>query len=272
MKKVFSVAAVIAISAFASLPATASIVFQDSFNSYTPNATLNGQGGWSATPTTAATVTSGGLSANGINGGSQKITFSGNSPNAAIHSFASTDSSTSGVYFSFLLDFSGVLNSNDFFALWIDSGSSSTDHTNVPNMGLKVDRGDGSGQEDYFIRLSGTDGVFSDTHAVVGTTVQLVGHLYNNGSGIGFNQFDLWVDPNFQDLGTPDIFATSPNGLTSISRLGVRTANLESGDRVLFDELKVATEWGSVVTPEPISLLVWGGLALAAGVAIRKRS
>jgi hypothetical protein len=262
IKKIISLAAAVAIAVISPLNAYGSIVFKDGFEAPVHNVGQLNDNNW--TGWTGANVTTGGLSANGINGGGQKLTFNGNNASAASHSLG-PNSSSSPLYVSFLLNIQiATLQDNDFFSLWLGNSDG-------PNIGLKANLG--PNDSDYFVRFSlGGEEYASLTQAQANTTVQLVGRLSNDGIGSGYNVFDLWVNPNFNDLSNPDATATVANGLNSFSQVGMRTANLNTNDRIHFDELNVATEWGDVVTPEPMSLLVWGGLALAAGVAIRKRS
>jgi hypothetical protein len=107
---------------------------------------------------------------------------------------------------------------------------------------------------------------------VIGDSVQIVGHLYKD-SSTTYNRFGLWVDPAYGDT-TPDVLASVNTSLTSVDRLGFRTANLDSGanaDSMLIDDLTVATQLADVATPEPATLAIWGlGLGIAGLVKLRR--
>jgi len=184
-----------------------------------------------------------------------------NNNNAAYRMLSSAFSGNE-VFVSFAFRFSsGTITSNDFMGFWVDNDSTD-DHTTVPNIGLKAELG--LGLSDYFVRVSGTSGVWSQAvQAQLGSTVQIVGKLWKTTPGENFDRYSLWVNPDFDDSGSPDITATGVGSLAQFHTVGIRTAFLGSGDLLYVDELRLATSWGDVVVPEPATIIIWSVLGLA---------
>lgn len=262
------------------------IIASDSFTYNPVNSALNtknggtGWGGaWSSITTATVVDPTTDLMVNGIDGGNRALQFAANNDNAAVR-LLSSPYSASEVYVSFLFRFdAGVINNNDFFALWFDNVSTGAHTASRPNIGLKSDRATNiPANPDYFVRLnSSTNEVYSPTQAAIGQTVQLVGRLHKLAS-TNYNRFDLWVNPDPGDLSTPDVMSTfaSPT-ITSFNRIGFRTANMDAGasaDRFLVDELVLATSFADVVpmvVPEPGSVLIWTIGIFCALLGIRSR-
>ncbi len=180
---------------------------------------------------------------------------------------------TGSLYISFDLNFSaGAINSNDFVALWLDNGSTSSDHTSRPNIGIKPDSA--AGGADYFVRTTGTGGSFDapPPQAVVGQSVSLFGHLYKSAGSSVYNRFDLWIDGDLSDLSallasTPSASATgAATGLTSITNFGIRAANLDAGDQVQFRNVVIRND-----VPEPATLALFALAAVGAAATSRRR-
>ncbi|MBY0457820.1 MAG: hypothetical protein K2V38_10815, partial [Gemmataceae bacterium] len=178
----------------------------------------------------------------------------GNNFDAATRKLASAI--TGDVYFGFDFRFLGHLDVNDFASLWFDDGTSTGDHTAVPNVGLKAQRGNGAGEEDAFIRLSGVGGTFHPTRLVEGETYRIVGKLSKvaakDNPGLAYyNAMQLWVDPAAEADFSVGTVGAKPK-LASISRIGIRTANLDvnrwtkARDSVAFDNLKIGDSFGDV--------------------------
>lgn len=198
-------------------------------------------------------------------------TISANGNNLSLGTLSAAQSGD--LYISLDINFlAGVINDNDFVALWLDNGSTSSDHTTRPNIGLKPNSA--AGGADYFVRTSGTGGAFDTPppQAAVGNTVSLFGHLYKTGGSSVYNRFDLWLNGDLGDL--PGLLATTPNatfsgpssGLTSISNFGIRAANLDSGDQVQVSNVLIRNS-----VPEPASFGLVGLAAAAAALASRRR-
>jgi hypothetical protein len=247
--------------------ASAAVVLSESFN-YNPGG-LNGQGGWTAAAGATIVDPTPDVTANGMNGGNRALQLVGNSADQAVHAFAAQ---TGDVFFSFLFRFdSGSLTDNDFLALWVDNlATGGGDHGTVPNIGLKVDQGAGADTlPDYFTRLQGGNEAYS-TQAFLDEPVQIVGRLYKESSA-NYNRFALWINPDGSDFGSPDALATIGGSVSTVSRLGFRTATLSTGDVLLVDELRVGTSFEDVIVPEPSSLAIWGGIGLGALILARRR-
>ncbi|MBO0696861.1 MAG: hypothetical protein J2P46_00570 [Zavarzinella sp.] len=220
---------------------------------------LNGQNGGTgfAGPWTAAAANA------TVSDGAAKLT--GNNDNAASRSLAAAVNST--VYFSFTVQFVGSLDADDFFALWFDS-STSTNHGGVPNVGIR-----GNGSADFYVRLSQPpNGTFFSQNLVSGETYTIVGRLgKSGGAGSAFDSITLWVNPASEASGS--VTATTPGTtLTSFNAIGFRTANLDAGDTVFVDNVRLGNSFDSVVTPAPPAVILgaFGGALLLGGHWFRR--
>jgi len=182
-----------------------------------------------------------------IDGGERAFEVSGNSNNAATRDLAKTVSDPV-VYASMLIRFDGVQNNNDFFALWFENAGFGSS----PNFGIKMNRGDGSGPEDFFVRTT-TNSVYS-TDIVNGQTYFIVARIRKN--GINYDQASLWVNPsNLGNAAVPaaDVqTAVSSSGLSSFNTIGFRSVNLSGTDSVTIDELRIGTSWAEVTAPNEL--------------------
>lgn len=151
------------------------------------------------------------------------------------------------IYVSMLIRFNGVQGDNKFVALWFET----TGYGDAPNIGIKMNRGNGSGVEDFFVRTKFNEQYSSDL--VVGQTYFIVGRvskLFGTGT---YDQFELWVNPNnLSSPPAPDAFTTgSSNIAASVAKIGLRSVNLTPGDSVDIAMLRIGKTWDSVVT-EPL--------------------
>lgn len=260
------------------VPITATPVLSEDF-SY-PLGELNGQsGGTGLGPWTAITaiteivdpgsplvyaVPGGGV----VNGGNRALMITGNGDNALYSSLA-VPSSSNEVFISFLFQFvSGTIEDNDFAAFWFDNVTTGT-HTTVPSLGLKSNRGNGSGVEDLMARERLGSEVYA-TNITLGSTYFIVGRLWKStpGSGNNYNRFDLWVNPAFGDMLTPLATSSGPGSIASFGVLGLRSVNIDAGEVILFDSLRAGTSWSDVVpsaAPEPGSFAICGLALLVLG-------
>lgn len=253
------------------LPANAAVIAQDGFQSYGVGALDGASGGsgwggaWSATGNATVTDPATNLS------GDRAMALSGNNSNAAVRTLASTFNGDS-LFVSFLLqaDRGTVIDRNDFMGVWVDLGVSNGG-SNRPNLGVKGNQDSAAGTNDLFVRTTSTNGSFAaDSDLDVLETWLVVGHLYRTGAG-NYTNFDLWVNPTGADLLTPDASFTGNAGVAAIDRIGVRLANLDSGDRLLIDNLRLSTTFEeATAVPEP-GVLGLLGLGLSAMAMLRRR-
>lgn len=191
----------------------------------------------------------------------QALRFAGNSDSAAVRSLGQTLNARQ-VVVQFDLQFdAGLVDNNDFLALWLGS-------TTGPNIGLKgnCDGAAGCNGADLFVRTTGASGSFT-MPVTVGQTYHLFGLLEKaNGSAV-YNRYSLWVNPTGAEMagltGADAVF-NGGSGLGGFSTIGFRSANLDSGDVVLVDNLSIST------VPEPASAAL-AGLALLGVLATTRR-
>jgi hypothetical protein len=115
---------------------------------------------------------------------------------------------------------------------------------------------------------------------VIGTTYLVVAQFSKTLSGAAnpYTTANLWVNPVYTSSGTPNATLTQGgSGLTtSLSSFGFRSANLDTGDKVYYDTLRIGTTWADVVpVPEPATFIAGALLVLPFGAStirfIRKR-
>jgi len=273
----------------------ATTIASDSF-AYTVPTELNGKSGgsgWSG-PWTAVTSDTEVVDLTGgtplrystgtwlLDGGNQalQITGASNQGNLAYRSLASSHGDDAWI--SFLVRWeAGVVNNNDFLVFWFDNVASGY-HTDVPNIGIKGNEA-GAGPEDFVVRLRlgpNDDYAGAITPPETSNAHLVVGHLYKTGSSTNYNAFEMWVDPTMTDRvgdrsASNFVYAIDDTGNTSLASfdmLGMRSANLDSGDVILIDELRLGDTMLDVVSggvggapplvPEPVTM---AGLVLGIG-------
>jgi hypothetical protein len=269
----------IAISVAQGMPARASTIAYEGFEYAIGE--LNGQdggtgfavGGWVANeaithvddPGVALSYSGGGTV---VDGGSQALRITGNANDLAFRQLASA-TAVDEIFMSFLFRYDGALDDNDFGVLWHDNVSTGS-HTDRPNLGIKSNRGDGSGTEDVVARLqlSGSGQVYA-VNLVAGDTYFILGRLHKTtpGAGNDYDRFDIWVNPTAGTAGAPDLTATGVGSISGFDTIGIRTANIDAGDTFWVDELRYATDFTTATVPEPST-----GLLLASGlIALGRR-
>lgn len=243
-----------ALSGLLSTPALADVVLaSDNFNSYANGAIAgaNGGTGWAGGWT--------GTSAASMNGGALQI--SGNGDNLATRLLSAPVTGNVIVRFDFTLS-AGSLQDNDFLALWFGSPTGSAAG---PNIGLKANCGAGC-SNDLFVRTNGSDAGGNLQNVAAGTTYSLMGYLQKTASSSVYNRFDFWVNPSAEEIATltgSDAFDTGNASIGSFSRIGFRGANLDNGDVIRIDNLRISQ------VPEP-GVLALLSLSLA-GLAVVSR-
>ena len=279
--------------AVGAVEASAGLIVADSFDGYTAGATLagnnggsNGTANWTsawAVNASSVEVIGGGLSySNGavqVNGGSSAVAIknAANNNGVATRTF---DSVSGTVYFSLVMELSAGFEASDFVSFYLGQN---VGETNAGQMGLL----DTSNTQLHARITPGAAGsrvtVSTGSSGSAGSTYFLVGRLSTDGPAVNSNydRMELFLNPS--TLSQPEASATVnlDMGLSSLTRFGIRTVNLDTNDEYRFDELRIGTAWEDVVpVPEPAALgvlalgglLALGGRAGAAGGAGRVKT
>jgi hypothetical protein len=240
-------------------------VSSESF-SYNPATSLSGNNGgtgftgtWSATanalvvdPGTPLSVSNAFVS---VNGGDHALQVSGtgaNNDNLASRQLAQTVSDLR-VAVTFLFRYTGTgISDNNFLTVWLDN-SATGNHASVPNVGLKGNRGNGTGTEDFFARNLLNQEVFRVD--VTPNHDYFVRAVFEKvGASATYNRVALSVYDHTGLLGSGTMLGNST--ISQFNTVGLRGATLDANDTIILDELSVS------VVPVPGTLLLSGiGLA-----------
>jgi hypothetical protein len=242
--------------------------FSESFN-YATSSSLIGQGGWTnvsgSGSMTIVDTTSNPLAVGSVNGGNSALRLSGS--RVAQKTLAPT--TTAPVIVSFLLRYnsSNPVANNDFASIIFSDTDLSGIATNVPNIGLKANEEFGPETEnDFFIRFSGTSGIFADLNLVSGTEYLITGTLFKGAGSSTYNEFELSVTDGITTK-TASGSQAAGTGISSISRIGIRGGNLNNNVTVDIDNLNVNV----VPVPPALALVVMGVGPLAGWHFLRRR-
>jgi hypothetical protein len=263
-KNVFVFSAVLTALGLLTLTGTshAALLAYDGFNYSAGNVNGdNGGTGWSGawvsstSPVYATVVTGTTLSYAGgsisVGGSGTALNITGGSDGALNRSFVGT-ASGSEIYFSFL--FQAVAGSGDeFFHFYLGD---SADRFNSGGIG---DFYTAAGDTHFGARVN--NGTTDTTTAssvsyTLGATYLLVGRLSTDGATGAAGEIDqvqLWVNPTSLTPGTASATVNASIGLTlaALDVFSTRTVNFAGTDQILIDELKIGTDFASVVTPVP---------------------
>lgn len=176
------------------------------------------------------------------------------------------------VFISFLTKWeTGEVNGNDF-VIWYfnDNGG--------PNIGYKSNEGSGDDGPDFVARTAGNTNQYAPDELVIGDTYFVVGHLSKSAPGIEnpYDTYSLYVNPAYDDFGTPESVSTGASNVSELVSVGVRSHQINPNgaapDDLRFAALSIGTTWGDVVpaVPEPNAIVpaLVGFLAL---LSLRRR-
>lgn len=230
-------------------------------------------GSWNSATSSANVVTGTTLSYSGgsisLSGSGTALSITGGSDGQLNRSFVGAGTGTE-IYFSFLFQsVAGSGNEAPYFYL--------SDTNSWTQSGGIGDVNSATGQAVFGARInSGAATANSSVSYTNGTTYLLVGRLSTDAPGGDPNALDrveLWVNPTSLTPGTAAATVNATTGLTLdvLDVFSTRMANFADTDQILIDELRIGTDFASVVTvPEPSVglLLLLGGTSL---LALRRR-
>lgn len=237
----------------------------DNFDTYAPGSNLIGASdgsGWDTAWAGAASPAST-VEALNLNPGSGNAAQVVNGTTASIDSILSrglNDISGSPVYVSLLVQVANFNTGSDFVMFQLTDGA-------IGNAGQALGFGVLNAAGNPFFARSGSSAGATDpasTLAVGGQTYHLVAKISQQGGE--YERIDLFIDPaSTVEPVTPDATAINTGvNLTNLSLFNIRTANLESGDVIRFDEIRIASTFAEAVgVPEPATLAMMGFAALS---------
>ena len=260
----------VALAAWTSPAAHATVIVADNFDAYTAGSSLNdlngGNGAWTSAWSTTGfqnIVTSGEGNMLQVGTGTK---FSGGD-NATYRSFEGYSGNT--LFASVTLTATAGYDTddaNDFFTFWLDNAASGN-HGNVPNTGFDSD-GNVVGRISSSYSIDGGP-------VVQGTTYTLVIEVSKSGAnGSNYDTIRFWMNPSYGDLGTPVGTVTHDINRSELSMLGLRIINNEQDNVYQVDNIVVGTEWADVVAvpePSPLAFVSVGTMLLVGATGMRMR-
>ena len=259
-------------------------IASDTFQSYTPGTTVNGQNGGSGF--TSAYVSDNPAAVNAATetlsyssgtvssvGGSQDLQVVPATTGTVSNAGGGVDNGTLGrtfaaqsgpVYFSLLLR-GNVTSNNEFFQAGLSNATGGE-----PALSFGITGGTSTAAATFFLRVPGGNSTTSAVPFNPNQTYLLVGKASVSGAnGANYDQIDLFVNPSSgTEPTTPTVTRTSSSGLTSLSTLNFRTARFATGNVYSVDNVTLGTTYANVVSaPEPAS----AGLIALAGTGLLAR-
>ncbi len=190
-----------------------------------------------------------------ISGGTRALEIGGVNNDNLVKRNISGPISDNVVYTSFFVKrtagtgAAGSKSLNDFAVWWLNGA------TDTPNIGVFDESGAGnhlmarfSTDQNFWAQGGGTSNT-DDAYLVVARLSK--GNNATNADD--YDGWDLWLFNNNEaarsvmDFRTPDATARQASNTTSIGSLGIRTVNLESDDRIVYDELTLSSSLAEVV-------------------------
>lgn len=272
----------------ASAAAPAAIVYEQNFETLNAGGltnqtavTLNGQDGYTATTgAVVKVVNTGGVSYSGgsvnVPGGDNAVRLdTWNSGEAGFsRSFASQ---TADIYFSYTYSIVNFSSDDFHWFTFGNIGTVGTAGTVGSSLGI-ASRSDTNQPPGLYVRsrngTTNTNGpaynLSANSFTDASGTFFLVGKISKTLSSPTYNTIDMWVNPTSSTEVAPTRSVTANTGLASISAFRVLLGNssnqLDAGDSITYDNLRIATSFSEVV-PEPASL----GLLCLATMALSRR-
>ena len=262
--------------------ANAALVYSQDFETLSLG-DLNGQAGWTADATVDVGsggfgFTSGSLS---IAGGSQSLLLdqptSGSNGNTASVGIGSQSGQDLFLSFTWNKTSSNPDTSNDFFRLQLTNSGTPTNTNDYVGIQLSSDTLGARA------RLGGTDSAYQGAGSALTSTETYFVAARAIWNGTSYNSIQVWINP-LTTLAAPSVAseylhtatASIASGITSVSSLaflsGATGGNLDSGDVIRIDNLRVGTAFSDVsLVPEPSSFAAIAGLGMLGFALLRRR-
>jgi hypothetical protein len=250
--------------AMACAPAGADLLAFDDFESYTPGVTLNngaGGSGWAgnwATDALEVTVEDGAIPGFGL---SVQIDTLGQTDSIMRRAPAAQ---TETVYIGFVLRTTGGWDSSDFLQFY---GNDSTGPSNEDSVSGGIRNHDPS---PYFARVGRWPDSANSTTTFHGDdrTYAVVLRFGRTPGETEYDQSAIFIDQATEATAAASKMLAGASDTTTISQFHVRTFDIDEGQLIYIDQLKIATTYAEAYTPVPApvsSALVGIGGAWLAG-------